>query len=248
MRIAGIDGYKGGWIAVILEGGVFATARVAWNKCLETLIRDNKIDHAIVDIPIGLASKPEERDTDQAMRDFLTGQTSCVFNAPCRQVLEMKDHKPASKMNHKILAKDKKDKKGLSIQAFSIMPKIKEADDVVRKLKQAKMREGHPEISFKILFNLSLDSKTFDKRLESKKTAKGVGQRLKLLKDLKFDIINLIEQIPAKHPAKLDDLLDAAVLAWSANRWKDKKLQHKSFPSTPKPKKDSKNLEMVVYA
>ncbi len=240
MRIAGIDGYKGGWIAVILEGGVFATAQVAWNKCLEALIRDNKIDHAIVDIPIGLASKPEERDTDQAMRDFLRGQASCVFNAPCRQALVAKNHEEATRINNEILGL------GLTKPAFNIMKKINEADTVVRKLKQDKMREGHPEISFRILFNLSLGNKNFDERLDSKATATGTWQRLKLLKDLKFDIINLIEHLPERHPAKLDDLLDAAVLTWSANRWKDKKLQHKSFPSTLK--KDSKNLEMVVYA
>ncbi|MCA8835224.1 MAG: DUF429 domain-containing protein [Proteobacteria bacterium] len=238
MRIAGIDGYTGGWIAVILEGGVFATARVAWNKCLETLIRDNKIDHAIVDIPIGLASKPEERDTDQAMRDFLAeneGQgwlATRVFNAPCYQALDAENYAQANTINRDILGV------GLTQQTFGIMPKIKEAKKVVKNLGQDRIREGHPEISFYILSN--------HEPLDSKAKARGAVQRLKLLKDLKFDIINLIEQIPAKHPAKLDDLLDAAVLAWSANRWKDKKLQHESFPSTPK--KDSKNLEMVVYA
>ncbi len=237
MRIAGIDGYTGGWIAVVIDDGNFATAQVFSNEDLETLIASNAIEYAIVDIPIGLTSDSEPRNTEAAMRNFLTGRTSCVFNTPCRQALDTidaQDYWQASDVNHKILGKK------LSKQTFYIMAKIRQADRVVQKLGQDKIREGHPEVSFKILAN--------DKvlNLENKKTNGGKKQRIDFLEGAGFDCANLKQHLPNHHPAKLDDLLDAAVLAWSANRWKDKKLKHKSFPSTPK--KDSKNLEMVVYA
>ncbi len=235
MRIAGIDGYTGGWIAVVIDDGNFATAQVFSNKDLETLIELNRIAYAIVDIPIGLTSDSEPRNTEAAMRKFLKKRHVCVFNTPCRQALDTIDENDywlASDVNRKILGVK------LTKQTFYIMEKIREADVIVQKLGQDKIREGHPEVSFKVLAN--------DKvlNLENKKTNEGKKQRIDFLEGAGFDCANLKQHLPNHHPAKLDDLLDAAVLAWSANRWKNN--EHESFPSTPK--KDSKNLEMVVYA
>ena len=233
MRIAGIDGYTGGWIAVIIDDGNFATAQVFSNEDLETLIESNAIEYAIVDIPIGLTSDSEPRNTEAAMRNFLTGRTSCVFNTPCRQALDTidaQDYWHASDVNHKILGKK------LSKQTFNIMAKIRQADRVVQKLGQDKIREGHPEVSFKILSGGQI--------LGKKSKPDGMQHRTKLLQDAGFDCANLKQHLPNHKPAKLDDLLDAAGLAWSATRWKNN--EHESFPSNPK--KDSKNLEMVVYA
>ena len=242
MRIAGIDGYTGGWIAVVIDDGNFATAQVFSNDDLETLIASNAIEYAIVDIPIGLISgkdadnpKQKTRDTETAMRKFLKKRHVCVFNTPCRQALDTIDENDywlASDVNRKILGVK------LTKQTFYIMEKIREADVIVQKLGQDKIREGHPEVSFKVLAN--------DKvlNLENKKTNGGKKQRIDFLEGAGFNCTNLKQHLPNHKPAKLDDLLDAAVLAWSATRWKNN--EHKSFPSTPK--KDSKNLEMVVYA
>jgi predicted RNase H-like nuclease len=83
MRVAGVDGTKGGWVAIVLENGRFAD---------DFLLREVKADFKelasaeiiAIDIPIGFGP----RQADGAGREVLTGAAGTVFTTPPRHILE----------------------------------------------------------------------------------------------------------------------------------------------------------------
>lgn len=230
MRVAGIDGYKGGWMAVVVDSGAFSDATLEWSNSLEDLIKRTLVDFYLVDIPIGLSSGPADRLVESSVRKFLTGKTSSVFNAPCRQALDEVEYPEASRTNFDVLGKK------LSKQTWAIVPKIKEADVTVGRLGGQKIAEGHPEVSFALLMDKVLVSK--------KRSAKGLLERLSGLTNLGFDFGRLAKDLPIDHPAAADDVLDAAVLSWSA--WRVCSNNHKSFP--PEPQFDAHGVRMAILA
>ena len=71
MRVAGIDGYKDGWIAVVVDAGDFTRAFTVWASSLVDLIKANAIKLALVDMPIGLSTGPHDRPVEDAARQVL---------------------------------------------------------------------------------------------------------------------------------------------------------------------------------
>lgn len=230
MRVAGIDGYNGGWVAVVVDSGDFSKAETKWESSLQELIDIGNIELSLVDIPVGLSTGPEDREVENTIRTFLTGKASSVFNSPCRQALSGQSYEEASEINKQILGK------GLSKQSWSLFPKIQEADLVAQNPSNGSVKEGHPEVSFAVVNNSPI--------LASKKSAKGMLERVSVLSDLGFDFSGLAGNLPDRHSAAPDDLLDAAILAWSANRVINN--QHISFPNAPR--RDECGLEMAVFA
>jgi len=230
MRVSGIDGYKGGWIAVIVDSGDFSHASVAWSEDLKELFTNNNIELGIVDIPIGLTSGPAGRNVEKAARVAIPNKASSVFNTPCRQAMCAASYEDACRENQNTL------KKKISKQTWAIMPKIKEAELAVRALGQDRVREGHPEVSFATIEGQPI--------LANKKSAKGLLTRIGIISRIGFDLLRLSQDLPDKHPAKSDDLIDAAILAWTASRVTNN--QHKSFPEFPD--KDATGLEMTIFA
>lgn len=231
MKIAGIDGYKGGWIAVCVDGKDFAEASLGWAADLTSLVVDNRIDLALVDVPIGLTGGPKDRLVDGAARAFLKGKASSVFNAPCWQALNCENYSKACEVNRAVLGK------GLSKQTFAIFPMIRAAEKAVDTLGQTRIREGHPEVSFAIL-NRDAPVQT------KKKTLKGQMERMRLLAGIGFELFGMCDALPTDHPAKADDIFDAAVLAWSAARVADS--THQSFPDFVTT--SSRGIEMAIRA
>lgn len=231
MRACGIDGYKGGWIAVAIDSGSFGRAQVSWDSSLSDLVEHVSADMSLIDIPIGLSSGPNDRIVEQVVRGFMPGKTSSVFNSPCRQALEAKTYEDAKATNLSELGKS------LSKQSWSIFPKIKEADLLAQSAGQQNAKEGHPEASFTVYRNGA-------PILASKKSAKGLFSRIAALSEIGFEFSGLADDLPNKHNAAADDLIDAAILAWSANRVLNN--NHRSFPEHPV--KDNVGLEMAILA
>jgi predicted RNase H-like nuclease len=230
MRVAGIDGYKDGWIAVVVDAGDFARAFTVWASNLVDLITDNMIKLALVDMPMGLTSGPEDRPVEAAARQVLKGKAASLFNAPCRQALGCETYEQASQVNANVLGKK------LSKQTWNICSKIAEADSAARTLKSVQIHEAHPEVSFTTLQGAPI--------LASKKSAKGLVTRAGHIAGLGFDLVNLARPLDDKHTASPDDLIDAAVLAWSANRVRTN--THVTIPAHPS--RDHAGLEMAIYA
>jgi predicted RNase H-like nuclease len=227
MRLAGIDGCKSGWVAVVADAGSPALAQMHFVTDLSTFLRN--IDFAVIDMPIGLVPGPAPRDVEIALRADLKGKASSVFPTPCRSAFVETDYINASDVNEQALGKR------LPKQTFMLFPKMREIDAVVRAHGQSRLREGHPEASFATMAGAPVISK--------KSLAEGRAERIALLE---------AEGLPARAllggriKAKMadDDILDAAALLWTADRFQ--RGLCKTFP--PVPSKDAVGLEMSVIA
>ena len=140
----GIDGCKAGWFCISIE----PSGAVGWSV-FETLgelaAAANDGDRIFVDIPIGLGDGPEERLCDrEARRRLGTPRSSSVFPAPVRAALDARDYEDAKRIS--LAARNK----SLTIQSWSILPKIREVDTLLRGCAKARamVREVHPEVCF----------------------------------------------------------------------------------------------------
>ena len=229
MRLAGIDGCKGGWVAVVTDGDDLSSARLCLADTLSDLMIGQAVDFAIVDMPIGLSNGPDPRDVETGMRLLLRGKTSSVFSTPCRQALFEFDYFEASAINRDVLAR------GLTKQTFMLFPKLREVDQTVRMLGQDRIREGHPEVSFAVLSGAPVLSK--------KRTPVGAADRVAILARHGLEAGPLLAAKP-KAMCATDDVLDAAALLLSAQRF----ARRHRITIPPTPQRDSAGLEMSVIA
>jgi predicted RNase H-like nuclease len=184
VRVAGVDGTKGGWVAIVLEDGRFAGDFLL--RPVDTdFVELADAESVAVDIPIGFGP----READRAARTFLTGTASVVFPAPPRNVLEA-PFGPELRV---------------SAQAHALGPRILHVTDLARR--DTRFCEVHPEVSFRAMNG----GRSLGNR---KKSAAGALQRLELLRGAGIELTALDEA----GPAPLDDVLDAAAAAWSAQR------------------------------
>jgi predicted RNase H-like nuclease len=184
VRVAGVDGTKGGWVAIVLEDGRFAGDFLLGSVDADFAeLADAEI--VAIDIPIGFGP----READRAARTFLTGTASVVFPAPPREVLEA-PFGPGLRV---------------SAQAHALGPRIIHVTDLARR--DTRFRELHPEVSFRAMNG----GRPLGHR---KKSAAGALRRLELLRAVGIELTALRDA----GSAPLDDVLDAAAAAWSAQR------------------------------
>jgi predicted RNase H-like nuclease len=164
-----------------------------------------------VDIPIGL---PLERcrQADLEARTFVGPRWRSVFLTPPRAVLEAPTYSEANALAIQLTGR------GISTQAFGIRTKILEVDRLAPEGKR--IIEIHPEVSFRHLAGAVLDT--------SKNTWAGFWTRLDLLRRVGID---LSIDLGIAGSAGVDDVLDAAVAAYSATRYAQG--QARSLPEPP---------------
>jgi predicted RNase H-like nuclease len=141
--LVGVDGCRGGWIGVIDEGGrLNARVFADWSQLMTELHRATVIG---VDIPIGLPAKGSRACDVEAHRRLGRPRGSSVFPAPVRGVFrEVLRYREASDLHRQI------DGRGLSQQAYQLLPKILQVDESLRADldRQRRVFEIHPEVSF----------------------------------------------------------------------------------------------------
>jgi predicted RNase H-like nuclease len=173
-----------------------------------------EVDFAVIDMPIGFVDGPASRDVEAAMR---------------RAALAEVIYFDASFANERALGKR------LPKQSFMLFPKMREIDNLVREIGQDRLREGHPEVSFALMAGAPV--------LSRKRTAEGAVERVALLEQQGIPARALLGALIRGRMAA-DDVLDAAALLWSADRfWRN---QHETLP--PVPSRDAVGLEMSVIA
>lgn len=236
-RSAGIDGCRAGWIVVTLTDGDTAGATAS--------LVDGACDFpgaaiTVIDMPIGLPDRQgEARATDAAARAFLRERNrrrhvsvgSRVFTPPSRAALEVfRTGATHAELNARIGAPR------LSVQAYGITRRIDALDRWMTPERQRVTREGHPEIAFAVLTG---------ETLAPKKTAAGKAERRAALIAAGFDPDALAAGLGSRRGGwGMDDLFDACVLAWVAER-----IAAGAYGVLPpEPATDSRGLRMEIVA
>src|SRR5262245_49798707 len=142
MDVLGVDGCAGGWIAASRDSqGLITCKRV---DTIEQLLNHSPRPRVLaVDVPIGLLELGA-RQCDVQARRLLGIRASSVFPAPIRPILTATSQPEASHVRLRV------EGKGVSIQAWAIVPKIVEVDGLLRAdpKRQEIVREVHPEVCF----------------------------------------------------------------------------------------------------
>lgn len=205
--VAGVDGCRNGWVVVWSRIDGSALNCEVFPSIAEIVKKIPRPGVIAVDIPIGLLSEGKRACEIEARVMLQRGRASSVFTAPLRPVLGIETYEDASAKRREI------EGKGMTKQAFCIMPKIVEMDSFLRKNPgdAARVFEVHPEVSFAAMNGL--------KPLQfGKKKLKGREERLKLLREAFRDAPeNAIDQRD-RSLAAADDIVDAFCALWTAKR------------------------------
>ena len=192
--VAGVDGYRKGWVAVELDpsGDVQVSTHSSFSEVLSSQARVIAVDIPIDPPGLGV------RQADAGARAFVGGsRASSVFSTPPREALEARTFADANEIARTITGK------GISQQAFALARKILEVHTLAEV--DERVIEMHPEVSFRELAGEPV--------LESKHTAAGLGRRRELLAATGIVLPGAVPGVPEA------DLLDAAAGAWTAARY-----------------------------
>lgn len=231
MLAIGVDGCRGGWFWTAIEGDSVTSGVV---QQLADLISIFDADRILVDIPIGLTSRQGgSRVCDALARKRLGRRASSVFTPPCREAVAADSYLSACDINEGVTGKR------LSKQCWGIVPKIREADRVMRisKKARARIRESHPELCFAALAH-------GEPMQFNKKSAAGFEERSGLLRTIRADTDETIASgmaTTSRSIAARDDIVDALVLAVVA-AMPDRQLES----LTAEPMRDAHGLPMEM--
>jgi predicted RNase H-like nuclease len=196
-RVAGLDGFKEKWLAVVLEDCSFADAQV-FATAAEAFAQLADCAAIGIDVPIGLPDHPPRR-ADLEARLAVGPRWQSVFYTCSPAVTEQPTHQEA------ILLARTRDEAAPSAQAFGLFAKIRTVERLLASYQQ--VFEVHPEVSFAALNGGPLAA--------GKRTWNGANRRRELLARAGIDLPN---DLGDSGLAPADDVLDAAAVAWTAHR------------------------------
>jgi predicted RNase H-like nuclease len=196
MEVLGIDVWRGRWLAASLGDGPHPRFSV-WASLAECLAAHPRAAAAAVDIPIGVPAAGH-RQADLLVRSAIGPRRSSVFPCPPRAVLETADYREALALARSQFGF------GISAQSHALRSRILEADEV----RDPRVHEAHPELSFTLLGGAPAD--------HPKRSWNGQMERRRRLAAAGIEVPDQIGGAVGGAPA--DDVLDAAVLAWTARR------------------------------
>jgi predicted RNase H-like nuclease len=197
--VVGVDGCREGWVAVALRpGGAPGAYYLPRISALEVVVPDAAL--VGVDMPIGLPEAGRRR-SDLAVRSLLGVRRSSLFFTPVREALAAPTYPDANGVSLRLTGS------GISRQSYALRAKIFEVEEWVGSAPCA-VREVHPETSFALLLG--------HPAVATKKSWAGMVERRAALEQVGIDLGAVSG--PATVAAAVDDMLDAAVAAWSAAR------------------------------
>lgn len=224
MIVVGLDGFRGGWVAVIIGG---AAREIRFLAALEELM-SLTFDRAAIDMPIGLPDAGN-RGCDLEARQLLGVHRSRVFTGARRSLLGCSSQTEANtslKQRHE---------PGVSAQLWNLVPKIREVDDFIARHPQIDLREAHPEL---VLLRLNRNAP-----LPSKKQREGFDLRAAILRRAGFDRLDAwVTQTRRGTGAKADDVLDACAAAIAARDFDQGHVVPQGDPP-----RDVKGLPMRIW-
>lgn len=220
----GVDGCRGGWLAVTVRTGADETGAGAPGLGMQhayTTTLFSLYDHSmfgelceiselvLIDIPIGLPDQGEKRESDRLVRQALGKRGGSIFPVPSREAVYAGTYAAACEIN--VAQQGKK----ISKQTWNLVPKIKDVDRFLQRCPHCSevLRESCPEYAFQILAGGPLEHKKSDRR--------GIEERLALCTEHLSGARELFGQAVSRYPRKScapHDILDALVLALTALR------------------------------
>jgi predicted RNase H-like nuclease len=201
-RVLGADACRAGWVGIALsDDGVCAYVHAEIAGLVALALAGGALAAVGIDIPIGLADAGL-RQADVLARKAAGPRWASVFVTPVRQALMVPDHRQASALNKQLTGS------GISRQAFNLRDKILQVD---RWLPTAPcpVAEVHPELCFAEMAGAPLT--------DSKSTWSGASTRCQLLAGHGIELYGQLGL--AGYQVGVDDVLDAAAVAWTARRF-----------------------------
>ncbi len=208
MSVVGLDACTRGWVAIVLRPGAAAAALLVptidrlLDRLGELVDPADQVTTIGIDIPIGLLAD-RVRPADLAARAAIGARRHSLFVTPVREALEADDHATATAINAARTGA------GISRQAYALRAKILEVDRWrAAGLAPCPVVEIHPELSFTTMLGHPPTA--------TKKSWQGMVERRAALEAHGIDLSCVDPAVGAA--VGIDDLLDAAVVAWSAER------------------------------
>jgi len=202
--VMGVDGCTHGWVGIVLTSGRVEALYAPTIGELEAAARGlGEIAVLAIDIPIGLPDAGV-RQADVMSRRQVGPRSSSVFSTPVRAALEFDTYESAAPAHRELTSS------GMTKQAFALRVKIHEVQAWLPSA-MCRVVEAHPEVSFAELAQEPL--------IHSKSTWAGVELRRNLLETAGIRLPSDLGSAGAR--AGVDDVLDAAIAAWTAARARD---------------------------
>lgn len=197
----GVDACRAGWVGIAWSGGT-TRAYVAADigRVVAVATEDGAADVIAIDIPIGLADNTP-RQADLLARRAAGRRWASVFITPVRAALLIENYAEASALNHELTGAR------ISRQAYNLREKILQVDEWLGRA-PSRVVEAHPELTFAEMAGGAL--------ADSKSTWSGAVRRRQLLADAGIDVSGDLGL--TGHQVGVDDVLDAAAVAWTAAR------------------------------
>ncbi|MEM6673484.1 MAG: DUF429 domain-containing protein [Planctomycetota bacterium] len=204
-RFVGVDGTQGRWVAIAIDArGEYASAGL-FDSLDEMVAAHSGAECLAIDVPIGLLDAGV-RAADAEAKRRLGRRGSTVFLTPTRAVIEAPSYDEAARIARASTGK------GIARQSYALRTNILAADAL---RSDARIHEVHPELAFAALAGRVLQSK--------KRSWRGACERRELLERAGLCVpsdIGVAGDVP------VDDVLDAAVCAWSARRIAEGAAEH----------------------
>jgi len=215
-----MDAWAKGWVAVVLLDGAFAGASIHPTAAGAV---DASKDASVIgmDIPIGMPSGGVRR-ADAEARARVGPRRSSVFNVPPRAIIEAAPYAEANRLSKERYGR------GISRQSYALRDKILEVDSIARRDKR--IFEVHPEVTFATMS---------EQPLQYKKTWAGTNERRQLLQAAGIDLPTDLGPVGV---VPVDDILDAAAVAWTADR-----IAQGTAEAMPAEPEVDGNLRMAIW-
>ncbi len=237
--VAGVDGCRGGWLAVLrdLAGGEPPRLRL-YARVADVLATDEAPHPVAVDMPIGLPDRISGpgRAPERLVRPLIGERQSSVFSIPARAAVMCTDYREACR----VALENSEPPKKVSRQAFNIFAKIRELDALMTPDLATRIFEVHPEVAFWRLNGGT--AMRLPKKIKSRASPAGLDERRRLLQGHGFEPAFLSRKPPAG--AGPDDLVDAAVCAVIAERI----ARGDARPMPDPPERDSRGLAVAIWS
>lgn len=206
--MAGVDGAKGGWVMAVTSSVPGSPVSFSLRPSFADVWTNTQSSGIValgIDMPVGPPGE-DLRRSDIKARQLLGPRRSSLFWTPPLCVLDAAGHAEANRLSKRATGR------GLSIQAFNLLPKVREvravlSPDDLSPRARPQAAEVHPETSFAALASQPMAA--------SKRQPAGQAERMAALAP---EFANLDAAVSPEPGAALDDLLDAAVAAWTARR------------------------------